>query len=220
MDKEGRRRFFVVISAFVEVVMPVLRKRIERDFLNKNIRTFRDFLNSKPILHTLFHLCFGGMMCCTDTINCISCRSSPIYKTQWYILFVENRSVCGRLCHCNYTANTIQLKDIDITLAATILRNCCILSPAEGKSVDTLRKYKNTLLSHHTKGTLTEPDFKEIWRVIRINIMIIDNSMEFKNDLMTMEKKTLDETLCQQYYTHCVDVFKSLEKVRQYEITF
>lgn len=50
--------------------------------------------------------------------------------------------------------------------------------------------------------------------------MEIEDSKKFNDNLLTMEKKTLDETLCQQYYTHCIAIFDSLGEVRHYETTF
>lgn len=219
MDKEDKRRFFVVISAFIEVVMPAFQNLIKRE--SNTFGSFEDFLNSKRILHTLFHLCFRRTSCCTNARSCFSRSTCPIYTEQWNTLFVENASGCIRHCHCKYTAKAIQLNDIDITLAATILRNCCILSKVEEDSVDKLRKYKNTFLSHHTKGTITEKEFITIWSDIDNNIKNIDNTKH--DDLDTIRRRPLDEALFQKYYIQWMDLKKcvldvslSIEKVRQF----
>ncbi|CAG2221391.1 unnamed protein product [Mytilus edulis] len=161
MDREDRRRFFVIGSAILEVVTPVLRKKLENNYTNHGVACFKDFLNSQPVVHNLlFHLRHRYMTCCKDNGNCRSNPTLPINYCQWDLLYTENPGPGQHYCHCKYTAKSVQLEDLDITLAGPYLLNCCTgTSRTTGNQNAQARQYKNDYLSHNTKCGITKPEY-------------------------------------------------------------
>lgn len=211
MDREDRRRFFVLGSLFLEIVTPLFRTRLEEYYQKCSLRSLRDFLNHQPVLHTLFHLRHRNAWCCRDKVNCKSSRSLPLNYSQWDLMYVENPGPGIHNCHCKYTAKMVDSSDIDITLLGLILLNCCDLSPQDEDAVRMLLQCKNECISHNTNASMTQPDFSSAWTVLEKFVLQLDITKQ--DDLTRILKRPLDEALCQRYFVHLLDIHKKLEEV-------
>ncbi|XP_076102829.1 uncharacterized protein LOC143071979 isoform X3 [Mytilus galloprovincialis] len=215
MDREDRRRFFVIGSVFLEVVTPVFRRQLENNLTRAGFSCLQDFINNQPVVHTLFHLNHRyTWYCCVDSTNCIARQKLPLNNYQWNLLYTENPGPGKHHCHCKYTAKPVQLDDLDITLMGLILVNCFTLRPAEEQAVRSLRQYKNDYLSHNTNGSITEPKYNSLWPDLTYHILQLDPSRQ--SDLDKMKNRPLDEQLCKQYYIHLSDLNKRFEEFEIY----
>ncbi|XP_063432408.1 uncharacterized protein LOC134714780 [Mytilus trossulus] len=211
MDREDRRRFFVIGSTILEVVTPVFKHKLENNYTNHGVACFKDYLNSQPVVHTLFHLRHRYMKCCKDNGNCISNRTLPINYCQWDLLYTENPGPGQHYCYCKYTAKSVQLEDLDITLAGLILLNCCTLGPAEQLAIKMLRQYKNDYLSHNTKCGITKHEYDALWPHITRFVLQLDSSKQ--DDLVRIKNRPMDEQLCTKYFIDLLDVHKQLDQI-------
>ncbi|CAG2199813.1 unnamed protein product [Mytilus edulis] len=144
MDREDRRRYFIVGFVILEVATPLFWKRIENEYTNCGLALLQDFLNKQSTIHILFHLRRRNTWCCKDKTNCSNNGALPLNYCQWDQLYTETHpSVNPHGCHCKFLANPVQLDNLDITLASLILLNCCILTPGEKTAIQKLRQYKN-----------------------------------------------------------------------------
>ncbi|CAG2248985.1 unnamed protein product [Mytilus edulis] len=133
IDREDRRRFFVIGSVILEVVTPVFRRQLENNYTKAGFSCLQDFLNNQQVVHTLFHLNHRyTWYCCVDSTNCIARQKLPLNNYQWNLLYTENPGPGKHHCHCKYTAKPVKLEDLDITLMGLILVNCFTLGPAKG----------------------------------------------------------------------------------------
>ncbi|CAG2186789.1 unnamed protein product [Mytilus edulis] len=175
MDREDRRRYFIVGSVILEVVTPLLWKRIEHDYTNSGLASLQDFLNKKSTIHIIFHLRHRNTWCCRDKTNCSNNGALPLNYCQWDLLYTEtNTGVNPHGCQCKFSANPVQLDNLDITLASLILLNCCILTPGEKTAIQKLRQYKNDYLSHNIKGAITKGEYKTLWADLTNCILQLD----------------------------------------------
>ncbi|VDI41253.1 Hypothetical predicted protein [Mytilus galloprovincialis] len=211
MDREDRRRFFVIGSAILEVVTPVLRKKLENNYTNHGVACFKDYLNSQPVVHTLFHLRHRYMTCCKDNGNCRSNPTLPINYCQWDVLYTENPGPGQHYCHCKYTAKSVQLEDLDITLAGLILLNCCTLGPAEQQAIKMLRQYKNDYLSHNTKCGIKKPEYDALWPHLERFVQQLDPTKQ--DELVRIKNRPMDEPLCTKYFIDLLDVHKQMDQI-------
>ncbi|XP_071167698.1 uncharacterized protein [Mytilus edulis] len=215
MDREDRRRFFVIGSVFLEVVTPVFRRQLENNYTKAGFSCLKDFINNQPVVHTLFHLNHRyTWYCCVDSTNCIARQKLPLNNYQWNLLYTENPGPGKHHCHCKYTAKPVQLDDLDITLMGLILVNCFTLKPAEDQAVRSLRQYKNDFLSHNTNGAITEPKYNSLWPDLTYHVIQLDPTRQ--SDLDEMKNRPLDEQLCKQYYIHLSDLNKRFEEFEGY----
>ncbi|VDH96954.1 Hypothetical predicted protein [Mytilus galloprovincialis] len=211
MDREDRRRFFVIGSAILEVVTPVFRHKLENNYTNHGVGCLRDYLNSQPVVHTLFHLRHRYMTCCKDNGNCRSNSTLPINYCQWELLYTENPGSGQHYCYCKHTAKSVQLEDLDITLAGLILLNCCTLGPAEQQAIKMLRQYKNDYLSHNTKCGITKPEYDALWPHLTNFVLQLDPSRQ--DELVRIKNRPMDESLCTKYFIDLLDVHKQLDQI-------
>ncbi|XP_076101385.1 uncharacterized protein LOC143071136 [Mytilus galloprovincialis] len=211
MDREDRRRFFVIGSAILEVVTPVFRHKLENNYTNYGVGCFKDYLNSQPVVHTLFHLRHRYMTCCKDNGNCRSNPTLPINYCQWDLLYTENPGPGQHYCYCKYTAKSVQLEDLDITLAGLVLLNCCTLGPAEQQAIKMLRQYKNDYLSHNTKCGITKPEYDALWPHLTNFVLQLDPSRQ--DDIVRIKNRPMDESLCTKYFIDLLDVHKQLDQI-------
>ncbi|XP_071149478.1 uncharacterized protein [Mytilus edulis] len=212
MDREDRRRYFIVGSVILEVVTPLFWKRIEHDYTNSGLASLQDFLNKQSTKHILFHLRHRNTSCCKDKTNCSNNVALPLIYCQWDLLYTEtNPGVNPHGCHCNFSANHVQLDNLDITLASLILLNCCILTPGEKTAILKLRQYKNEYLSHNIKGAITKGEYKTLWTDLTNFILQLDPG---KQDEMTrIAARPLDEALCTRYCVDLLDIHKRLDEI-------
>ncbi|VDI51545.1 Hypothetical predicted protein [Mytilus galloprovincialis] len=195
MDREDRRRFFVIGSVFLEVVTPVFRRQLENNYIKAGFSCLQDFLNNQPVVHTLFHLNHRyAWYCCVDSTNCKARQQLPLHNYQWNLLYTENPGPGKHHCHCKYTAKPVQLDDLDITLMGLILVNCLTLAPSKEQAVRSLRQYKNDYLSHNTNCGIPEPKYNSLWPDLTYHILQLDPNRQL-SDLEDMKNRPLNEEL-------------------------
>ncbi|XP_052089744.1 uncharacterized protein LOC127726386 [Mytilus californianus] len=202
MDREDRRRNFIVGSTILEVVTPVFRQRLEKDYKSKGLGCLQDFINSKPVLHILFHLRHKNTQCCVDSTNCVNHGPLPLNYSQWDLLYIEKPTSGFHHCHCKYSAKVVTLDDLDISLASLILLNCCNLAPNERSLISDLRQFKNNYLSHNTKGAITQAEYTTLWG---------DPSKQ--DDFIRIQNRPLDDSLCNKYVVCLLDIHQKLEEI-------
>ncbi|CAG2224628.1 unnamed protein product [Mytilus edulis] len=207
-------RYFIVGSVILEIVQPLFRTRLENDYKSRGLGSFQDFLNTQPVIHILFHLRHRNANCCKDKINCRDHPKLPLIYCQWNLLYTENPGQRGHNCHCKFTANQVQLNDLDISLAGLILLNCCNLAPADDNAVHKLRRYKNDYLSHNTEGEISETEYKSLWTNLTNFVLQLDPNKQ--NDLIRIENRPLDEGLCSRYSIDLLNIHKKLNELRTY----
>ncbi|CAG2234891.1 unnamed protein product [Mytilus edulis] len=204
--------FYIVGSVILEVVTPLFWKRIENDYASCSLASLQDFLNKQSTIHVLFHLRHRNTWCCKDKTKCSNNRSLPLQYCQWDLLYTEtNPGVNPHDCHCKFSANPVQLDDLDITLASLILLNCCTLTPDEKAAIKKLRQYKNDYLSHNIKGAITKREYRTLWADLTSFILQLDPSKQ--DDLTRIEARPLDEALCSRYCTSLLDLHERLDEI-------
>ncbi|XP_063414838.1 uncharacterized protein LOC134696812 [Mytilus trossulus] len=211
MDREDRIRYFVVASVIIEVVTPILQKRIKDDQTFHSFSTLQDYLNNPQIKHILFHLRHNNVWCCNDTNNCVHSGSLPLNYRQWNTLYSKTTGLCRHNCHCKYTANAVQLNDPDISLSCIILLNCCNLTANEYNTIQNLRQMKNNFLSHNTEGSITADEYKSVWPDLTAYVLQLDKTKE--DILIRIENRPLDEALCHKYNAILLDIHQKLDEI-------
>ncbi|CAC5360040.1 unnamed protein product [Mytilus coruscus] len=204
-NEDGRRRFFVILCVLYEVVAPLFRQHIEKHFRSNGFLTFYDFLNYQK--HSIFHMKYRKK-CCKDKTNCPQNPQTPLQEYQYKQLYTVKSCACSP-CHCNISANSIKLDDIDISLCCLLL-NVCSISPNEKTAFDTLRKCRNSF-SHNVDCQLNEQDYKQSWSDLERNILIIDRSK--KDELNIIQSRPLDDGLCKRYHTFIIDHYERVEEL-------
>ncbi|XP_071126222.1 uncharacterized protein [Mytilus edulis] len=212
MDREDQRRYLVVGSVILEVVTPLFQQRIEHDFTTGGFGSLQAFINSQQVIHTLFHLRHRNSWCCKDKPNCHNPSALPLIYCQWNKLYSENPGPGIHNCHCKFTANPVQLKDLDISLSSLILLNCCNLSQPEAEAVQLLRQYKNDYLSHNTTGCITQTEYNTLWPDLVTYVLRLDPTKQ--DDLVRIEHRPLDESLCKKYFTFLLDLNQQIEEIK------
>ncbi|CAG2205977.1 unnamed protein product [Mytilus edulis] len=211
MDRDDKRRYFIVGSVIMEVVTPLFRTRLERDYTSKGLTTLQAFLNTQPVIHILFHLRHRNARCCVDGQNCYNHTSLPLIHCQWKRLYTEKPGLALHDCHCKFTANPVQLEDLDITLSSLFLLNCNNLTPAEDAAVQSLRQYKNDYLSHNTTGRISHTEYNSLWTDLKNFVLQLDPNKQ--DDLIRIEQRPLDEALCNSYTLNLLDLHKKLDEM-------
>ncbi|XP_052076869.1 uncharacterized protein LOC127714874 [Mytilus californianus] len=209
MDSGDKRRYLVVGSVILEIVSPLLRKRLEDNYKSKGFGCLQDFTNSLPVKHILFHLRHKNSTCCVNKTNCVNQQSLPLNYSQWNLIYTAGSKKHN--CHCKYTANPISLNDLDLTLLTLILLSCCNLSSNEGTLISHLREFKNNYLSHNTHGAISETEYNTLWTDLTTYVLKLDPSKQ--NDLVIIQNRPLDSSLCEKYVTCLLDVHVILEKI-------
>ncbi|XP_063414051.1 uncharacterized protein LOC134696280 [Mytilus trossulus] len=212
MDREDQRRYLVVGSVILEVVTPLFQQKIKNDYTTGGFGSLQAFINSQQVIHTLFHLRHRNSWCCKDKSNCHNPSVLPLVYCQWNKLYSENPGPGIHNCHCKFTANLVQLNELDISLSSLILLNCCNLSQPEEEAVQLLRQYKNDYLSHNTTGCITQTEYNTVWPDLVTYVLRLDPS---KNDsLIKIEHRPLDKSLCKKYFTFLLDLHQQIEEIK------
>ncbi|XP_071124688.1 uncharacterized protein [Mytilus edulis] len=211
MDRDDRRRYFIVGSVILEIVTPVFRQRLEKDYKSKGLGCLQDFINSKPVIHILFHLRHKNTQCCVDSANCVNHGPLPLNYNQWDLLYTEKPTPGFHHCFCKYSAKAITLDDLDITLASLILMNCCNLSPNEFSLISDLRQFKNNYLSHNTKGAITQAEYTTLFGDLTKYVLQLDPSKQ--DDFIRIQNRSLDDSLCNKYVVCLLDIHQKLEEI-------
>ncbi|CAG2241482.1 unnamed protein product [Mytilus edulis] len=209
MDREDQRRYLVVGSVILEVVTPLFQQKIENDYTTGGFGSFQAFINSQHVIHTLFHLRHRNSWCCKDKPNCHNPSALPLVYCQWNKLYSENPGPGIHNCHCKFTANPVQLNELDISLSSLILLNCCNLSQPEAEAVQLLRQYKNDYLSHNTTGCITQTEYNTLWPDLVTYVLRLDPTKQ--DDLVRIEHRPLDESLYKVNHGKCSFVHPSCQ---------
>ncbi|CAG2187533.1 unnamed protein product [Mytilus edulis] len=217
MDKEDKRRYFYIGSVFLEVVTPLFQQKLEEHYKSLNFRSLKDFLDKEAVIHILFHLRHRNAWCCTDKANCTNQGSLPLNHHQWKQLFAENPGPGIHNCFCKYTAKSINLVDLDVSLCGLILYNCCNLEQLDQDAVHILRRNKNDYLSHNTTCGITKDEYGPLMDELKTNILQLDQTKE--DELIRIQKRPLDDALCNRYVTDLLDNHEMLERKKIYDMT-
>ncbi|VDI72811.1 Hypothetical predicted protein [Mytilus galloprovincialis] len=212
MDREDQRRYLVVGSVILEVVTPLFQQKIEHDYTTGGFGSLQAFMNSQHVIHTLFHLRHRNSWCCKDNANCRNHVALPLVYCQWKKLYSENPGPGIHNCHCQLTANPVQLNELDISLSSLVLLNCCNLSQPEVEAVQLLRQYKNDYLSHNTTGCITQTEYNTLWPDLVTYVLRLDPTKQ--DDIVRIENRPLDESLCKKYFTFLLDLHQQIEEIK------
>ncbi|CAC5368176.1 unnamed protein product [Mytilus coruscus] len=212
MDRDDQRRYLVVGSVILEVVTPLFQQKTENEYTTGGFGSLQAFINSQQVIHTLFHLRHRNSLCCKDKAKCRNHAALPLVYCQWKKLYSENPGPGIHNCHCKFTANQVQLNEMDISLSSLILLNCCNLSQPEEEAVQLLRQYKNDYLSHNTTGCITRTEYNTLWPDLVTYVLRLDPS---ENDaLVKIEHRPLDKSLCKKYFTFLLDLHQQIEEIK------
>ncbi|XP_063415003.1 uncharacterized protein LOC134696965 [Mytilus trossulus] len=211
MDKEDKRRYFVVGSVYLEVVTPLFQHKLEENFKCLNCGCLKDFLDDKAVIHILFHLRHRHTQCCTDSVDCTNHRCLPLSHHQWKKLYAENLGPGIHNCFCKYTAKSVKVKHLDVSLCGLILLNCCNLGKLEQDAVNILLRNKNDYLSHNTTCGITKDEYGPLMDELKTNILQLDQTKE--DELLRIQKRPLDDALCNKYVTYLLDNHDMLKRI-------
>ncbi|CAG2187534.1 unnamed protein product [Mytilus edulis] len=210
MDKEDKRRYFIVGSVYLEVVTPLFQHKLEENYKGLNFGCLKDFLDDKAAIHILFHLRHRHTKCCTDSVNCTKHRSLPLNHHQWKQLYAENPGPGKQNCFCKYIAKSVKLKHLDVSLCGLILFNCCNLGKLEQEAVNILRRNKNDYLSHNTTCGITKDEYGPLMDELQTNILQLDQTKE--DELIRIHNRPLDDALFTKYVTYLLDNHEMLRR--------
>ncbi|VDH99430.1 Hypothetical predicted protein [Mytilus galloprovincialis] len=211
MDREDRRRYFVVGSVFIEVVTPILQQRIKDDQTFRAFSTLQAYLNNNQTKHLLFHLRHMNVLCCKDSNKCINNGSQALNNWHWNLLYSKTPGECNRNCHCKYTAKPVQLADPDIGLSCIILLNCCNLTAVEYDTIQNLRQLRNKFMGHNTQGAITSYEYISVMIDLTSYVKQLDRTKMY--NLPRIENRPLDEPLYQYYNATLLNVHQKLDEI-------
>ncbi|VDI65559.1 Hypothetical predicted protein [Mytilus galloprovincialis] len=210
MDKKDKRRYFFVGSVYLEVVTPLFQQKLEEKYQGLNFRCLKDFLDRKAVIHILFHLRHRNAWCCTDKLNCTNHGALPLNHHQWKQLFSENPGPGIHNCFCKYTAKSVKPEDLDVGLCGLILYNCCNLGQLDEEAVHILRRNKNDYLSHNTTCGISKDEYGTLMDELKTSVLQLDQTKE--DVLIRIQKRPLNDLLCNKYTTILIDIHEILEK--------
>lgn len=121
----------------------------------------------------------------------------------------------GHCCLCKYIAKPSQLDDLDMTLLSLLLslllQEYCNLPQNEYEVINQFRQIKNDYSSHNSRAAINQSEFKSLWSDITNLILRIDSSLQ--DNLVRLERRPLDETLCYKYSTEISGIQTKLEEI-------
>ncbi|CAC5362407.1 unnamed protein product [Mytilus coruscus] len=211
MDKEDKKRYFIAGSVYLEVVTPLFQQKLDENYKSLNFGCLKDFLDKKAVIHILFHLRHRNAWCCTDKANCTNQGALPLNHHQWKQLYAENPGPGIHNCFCKYTAKSIELDNLDLSLCGLILFNCCKLGQLDQEAVHILRRNKNDYLSHNTTCGITKDEYGPLMDELKTSILQLDLTKE--DELTRIQKRPLDDALCNKYMTTLLNIHEILEKI-------
>lgn len=209
MDREDRRRYFIVGSIVLEVVTPLFRNRLEHYYKKQGFSSLQGFIGSQPVGHVIFHLRHRNIWCCVDQEHCVNNSELPVTYDHWDLLYTGTPESRDHLCHCSFTANSVQLTDLDLTLAGLILLNCCPLTPEEENAINSLLQFKHDYLSYNTKGRICIEEYETLWAELETGVLDLDSSK--KEDLDKIVQRQFDEHRYIRYMLHLLGIHSQLD---------
>lgn len=180
--------------------------------MKSKLRCLQDFLDVKPVIHTLYHIRHPNSICCTAKTNCMTNIPFTITCHQWEQLYTEITGQIEHNCFCSYTAKSVRLEELDVNLCGVILLNCCNLEDLDQKAVHALREFKNEYLSHNRTCGINADEYDTLWNNIIQSVLQLDPSKE--RDMIRIHQRPLDDSLCNKYMTILLDIHEKIEKVR------
>lgn len=206
-----KENFFRFICLITEVVVDVLRYRLNQSYRNSNLQTF---LKDTDVLHTIFHLFFQTHSCCWK--GCRTHASRVLSKKQWDILYDSDPARCcnqnqndtNKTCMCCVTPKSVDESDLDLSLLSLILINCCNLMPNEKEATQKIRETKNNYISHNPNCSLSNVEFESLLNTLGYSIKHLDSTNIYLSRYENILNRTLDETLMKQYFTYCAESTK------------
>lgn len=213
MEKE-KDNFFRFICLMTEVVVEVLRCRLKQSYINSKLQTLPSFLQEIDVLHTIYHLFFPEYLCCWR--GCRSQLAKGFSREQWAMLYDSDPSRCcktnqkdvNKICIYCVTPKLVDEMDLDLSLLSLILMNCCNLMHHEREAVLKFREMKNRYISHRSKCSLSNSDFKRLWYEAECQIKQLNNTHIYLDKLLNLLHRPMDEALMQKYFVHCLESTK------------
>ncbi|VDI27186.1 Hypothetical predicted protein [Mytilus galloprovincialis] len=209
MDREDKRRYFIVGSVILEIVTPMFQQRLEKEYKKRGFPTFQAFLNSDSVIHILFHLRHRNVWCCVDKKSCSNHDELPLVYDEWDLLYTPKKDIgSNHSCHCQYTANSVELEELDYSLAGLILLNCFALGKDEN-TISSLRQFKSDYLCHNTCGSMDKEEFDTLWDDLQDDVLRLDPSKQ--DELMEIKERPLDDRLRVRYCKILLGIIKPNE---------
>ncbi|XP_071177352.1 uncharacterized protein [Mytilus edulis] len=175
-------------------------------FQNQDLNVF---LNKNK--HDLYHLWQPNSKCCQCPAGKRSSTSqADIVQAEWNQMFAipiipcplhRKRGVVGcsnDICAVS-AASGLTVNQLTPSLQKVILQHCCHLR----KTVEKLVEIRNQDYGHATKGKMSNSEYDKCQAELKSGILeiakVCDNEEDFKQKLQSVQKRSLDETLCRQY---------------------
>ncbi|KAK3099272.1 hypothetical protein FSP39_001957 [Pinctada imbricata] len=144
MSRDDEARYGRACLLVLNVCPLTLRQVIDDYFLHHaGSLSLCDFLEKNK--HTLFHL-YAKKCCCKQLQQN---RSTPMCKSQWDSLFMQNTSSCKKGknidCPCKYDCKSgITTKVMDVTLCCLVINKIC--HGIDVNHIKTIREIRNNLI--------------------------------------------------------------------------
>ncbi|KAK3099841.1 hypothetical protein FSP39_010565 [Pinctada imbricata] len=156
-------------------VCPFTLRHVIDDFFKKQgSPDIQDFLEKNK--HDLYHI-MAKKCCC----RLITSRVTPMYRSQWDLLYKRNLSPCrgkcsvGGDCPCKFDAIPgITTNVMDITLCCLVIKNICQGAAINMTHIDKIRDIRNKLI-HASSATLDEQTYNGYWSDVKTAILDLAN---------------------------------------------
>ncbi|KAK3100517.1 hypothetical protein FSP39_021185 [Pinctada imbricata] len=151
-----------------------LRHVIDDFFTKQGSPDIQDFVEKNK--HDLYHI-MAKKCCC----RLIPSRVTPMYSSQWDLLYKRNllpcKGICsvGGDCPCKFDAIPGITSDVmDITLCCLVIKNICQGAAINMTHIDKIRDIRNKLI-HASSATLDEPTYNGYWSDVKTAILYLAN---------------------------------------------
>ncbi|KAK3083768.1 hypothetical protein FSP39_002878 [Pinctada imbricata] len=153
-----------------------LRHVIDDYYAKQGSPDIQDFLNKNK--HNLYHI-MTKKCCCRLIQSCVT----PMYRSQWDLLYTKNRLPCrgtcltGGECPCKFDPIPgITSNEMDITLCCLVIKNICQGPGINMTHIDTIRNIRYKLI-HASSATLDEPTYNGYWSDVKNAVLFLANSV-------------------------------------------
>ncbi|CAC5414292.1 unnamed protein product [Mytilus coruscus] len=177
--------------------------------------TLEHFLNQNK--HILYHLWQNNSSCCQCQPNAFISSSQQILdQRQWATLYTAN--VLPSPVHrkrpntgiptsiCAFAANSgIKVQILDPHVNKIIIDNCCVVR----KTVELIVQRRNHVYGHANEAKISDSDYLQYTNEIGNGLIeiarVCGNESEVRQQLLDLQKRTLDEALFIQYQIIMLD---------------
>lgn len=213
---EKLMRVFLFLQKIVtELVETFLKSKFQPD----NFQTF--LLNQR---HTLFHLYSNQRPCCVCNRNENFGNQQIVRKVQFDKFFVQGQNTCNIRSNnhsCIYSVRpNVKVSELDVTLAITILKNCCAtsLTQQELQSLDNIRKTRNDIAHIARNSDIDENEFDLMWSVLENAALNLAKAVDQKyfNDIKPRIRKMRNRRIlaASADYTEYLNQLSNMKDVR------